>query len=194
MVAVWISGRCTILKVWATSLKLVGGFANAPYRILIREAIVFSYPARGSEKSVGGHADQNHLRNLRGVREPPYGSGVSGNIVDTVAVWISGRCTILKIWPASLKLVGGVRERPDRILIREAIVFPCAARGSEKSDGGYADQSHLRNLTGPSRTPPTVPRLVAIPSRPKARHPSWCFRFAATARPRTTMSRAGPRR
>jgi hypothetical protein len=45
-----------------------------------------------------------------------------------VAVWISGRCTILKIWPASLKLVGGFRERPDRILIREAIVFSWPAR------------------------------------------------------------------
>jgi hypothetical protein len=109
-------------------LEIGRGLRERPDRILIREAIVFSYSARGSEKSVGGHADQNHLRNLRGVREPPYGSGVSGNIVDTVAVWISGRCTILKIWPASLKLVGGFRERPDRILIREAIVFSWPAR------------------------------------------------------------------
>ena len=109
-------------------LEIGRGLRERPDRILIREAIVFSYSARGSERSVGGHADQNHLRNLRGVREPPYGSGVSGNIVDTVAVWISGRCTILKIWPASLKLVGGVRERPDRILIREAIHLPTRQR------------------------------------------------------------------
>jgi hypothetical protein len=31
---------------------------------------------------------------------------------------------IRKTWPSSSRLVGGVRERPDRIPIREVVIFP----------------------------------------------------------------------